>query len=318
MGEVREYEILRVDLLCRLGGDQFLLFFAYSASLHFSAFVLASFLANVFRWMEFPYTIPKGGYYGAASRHMNPYTLCGWLPRRKEQKMSRQKLLQQLIGVTLVVLFLVGCGATAPAPEAPAATSTPKPPTPTPIPPTSTPTPAPPTPTPQPEIGMPVIKGSFELTVTSAKVQDYYEHDYGVLGKFHVGVSSGKVLVLDLVTGNDATTQRVHDWRRNVRDGLLAVTSEYRDGKLIGGAYMVDKQEEYDEYVKRQDDDETIYLIDSQGSRRWPVGMVLEETEGTVHLIIVFPGPEDAKDTSGYRLQFLDFPTINLSTQAAQ
>ena len=46
--------------------------------------------------------------------------------------MSNQKLLQQMIGVTLVMLLLVGCGAPA---------ATPVPPTPTPIPPTPTPTP---------------------------------------------------------------------------------------------------------------------------------------------------------------------------------
>jgi hypothetical protein len=52
--------------------------------------------------------------------------------------MSYQNLLQQIIRVTLVTLFLVGCGARA-------ATPTPVPPTATPIPPTATPTPVPPT-----------------------------------------------------------------------------------------------------------------------------------------------------------------------------
>jgi WD40 repeat protein len=60
--------------------------------------------------------------------------------------MKCQKLLQQMIGVTLVMLFLVGC-------STPAATlvppmATPAPPTPTPVPPTATPTLTPaPTPT---------------------------------------------------------------------------------------------------------------------------------------------------------------------------
>jgi hypothetical protein len=56
--------------------------------------------------------------------------------------MSRQEVLQLGIAVTLILLFLVGCGGTAPTPvaESPAATSTPEPPT-------STPTPEPPTPT---------------------------------------------------------------------------------------------------------------------------------------------------------------------------
>jgi hypothetical protein len=66
--------------------------------------------------------------------------------------MSYQKLLQQMIGVTLFLLLLVGCGAPAATPvsEAPAATSTPVPSaaTPTPEPPTATPTPIPPTPEP--------------------------------------------------------------------------------------------------------------------------------------------------------------------------
>ncbi len=59
--------------------------------------------------------------------------------------MSRQQALQPVIAVTLVMLFLVGCGSptATPVSEAPAATSTPKPPaaTPTPEPPTATPTP---------------------------------------------------------------------------------------------------------------------------------------------------------------------------------
>ena len=50
--------------------------------------------------------------------------------------MSNQKLLQQMIGVTLVMLLLAGCGAPAATPVPP--TATPVPPTPTPIPPTPT------------------------------------------------------------------------------------------------------------------------------------------------------------------------------------
>ena len=70
--------------------------------------------------------------------------------------MSYQKLLRQMIGVTLVMLLLVGCGAPAATPvsEAPAATSTPELPaaTPTLEAPTLTPTPVPPTATPTPSI----------------------------------------------------------------------------------------------------------------------------------------------------------------------
>ncbi len=61
--------------------------------------------------------------------------------------MSRQQLVGLVTGVTLIALFLAGCGTAAPTPaEAPA-------PTPTPEPPPATPTPLPPTPTeaPQPE-----------------------------------------------------------------------------------------------------------------------------------------------------------------------
>jgi hypothetical protein len=73
----------------------------------------------------------------------------------KMSKMSRQKLLQVVIGLTLIMLFLVGCGTTAPTPvsEAPAASPTPEPPTatPSPEPPTATPSPEPPTPTEEPK-----------------------------------------------------------------------------------------------------------------------------------------------------------------------
>jgi hypothetical protein len=70
------------------------------------------------------------------------------------------KLLQPVIGVTLVILFVVGCSgvpaatpvveapAATPTPIPPTATLTPEPPTATPVPPTATPTPVPPTATP--------------------------------------------------------------------------------------------------------------------------------------------------------------------------
>ena len=73
--------------------------------------------------------------------------------------MSPQKLPQQMIGMTLVLLLLIGCGAPAATPVPPTTTPvpptvtpTPKPPTatPTPVPPTATPTPKPPTATPTP------------------------------------------------------------------------------------------------------------------------------------------------------------------------
>jgi len=62
--------------------------------------------------------------------------------------MSNRRLLGSVIGLTLVILFVVGCGA-----------GTPEPPTaaPTPAPPTATPTPVPPTATPIPATG--TVKG---------------------------------------------------------------------------------------------------------------------------------------------------------------
>jgi hypothetical protein len=89
--------------------------------------------------------------------------------RREERsgEMSRRRLLQLMFGLTLIVLFLTGCGGTPPEPTAtlvpPTATPTPIPPTPTPtsVPPTLTPslTPVPPTPTPSPTPKMGIITG---------------------------------------------------------------------------------------------------------------------------------------------------------------
>jgi len=67
--------------------------------------------------------------------------------------MSYRKLFGSAVGLTLVMLFLVGCGAPeppTPTPILPTATPTQEPPTatPTPIPPTATPTPIPSTPAP--------------------------------------------------------------------------------------------------------------------------------------------------------------------------
>jgi len=73
--------------------------------------------------------------------------------------MSYGKLLPSMVGLTLVVSLVVGCGAPAVAPAPPTATPAPKPPTatPTPVPPTATPTPKPPTaiPTPVPPAATP-------------------------------------------------------------------------------------------------------------------------------------------------------------------
>ncbi len=96
--------------------------------------------------------------------------------------MKHQKIFQQIIYLTLVVLLLAGCGGdapksvsetpvatatqeqtsptptlepTTPTPEPPTATPTSAPPKPTPEPPTATPTPEPPTQTPEPPIATP-------------------------------------------------------------------------------------------------------------------------------------------------------------------
>jgi hypothetical protein len=97
--------------------------------------------------------------------------------------MGYQELLRQIIGVTLVMLLLVGCGAPAATPvsEAPAATSTPvssaatstpEPPTatPTPLPPTATSTPVPPTPTPTPVPPTPTPKKTIVIVKVSPEV----------------------------------------------------------------------------------------------------------------------------------------------------
>jgi hypothetical protein len=107
--------------------------------------------------------------------------------------MSYQKLLQQMIGVTLVMLLLVGCGAPAatPTPVVIVVTATPQPtptpivivvtatpqPTPTPVPPTATPvpptaTPVPPTSTPIPPTATPVPPTPTPTVVASIVSKD--------------------------------------------------------------------------------------------------------------------------------------------------
>jgi len=121
--------------------------------------------------------------------------------------MSYQKLLRQMIGVTLVMLLLAGCGAPAATPvsEAPAVTPTPEPPTATftPIPPTATPVPptatltAAPTPTPVPLTAATVIAArgdkEWDLVVMGEclmfrlmpRYAAHLERDLGVKVKIH-------------------------------------------------------------------------------------------------------------------------------------
>jgi hypothetical protein len=102
----------------------------------------------------------------------------------RSSMMSYKQVLQSVIAVSLVLLFLVGCGGSAPTAvsEAPAATPTPEPPTATPVPPTATP--VPPTPTPEPPTATPTPAGpkaghwegepsvSFEVT-TDGNIRDF-------------------------------------------------------------------------------------------------------------------------------------------------
>lgn len=74
--------------------------------------------------------------------------------------MDYQRLLQQVIGMALVMSLLIGCGA-------PAATPTPVPPTPTPVPPT--PTPIPPTATAAPEVPTPTTVPTEIPTIVPTK-----------------------------------------------------------------------------------------------------------------------------------------------------
>ena len=86
--------------------------------------------------------------------------------------MNIRKILQQMAGLVLVMLFLVGCGASAasPTPVPSTATPTPEPPTatPTPVPPTETPTLVMPTETPtltlEPQIKILVVGNSMIAT----------------------------------------------------------------------------------------------------------------------------------------------------------
>lgn len=84
--------------------------------------------------------------------------------------MNRHKLLQVMASVTLVVLFLVGCGApvATPTPVVIVVTATPQA-TPTPAPPTATPVPPTPTPGPPSAIVVDTNGKTYEVTDLSAK-----------------------------------------------------------------------------------------------------------------------------------------------------
>ena len=101
--------------------------------------------------------------------------------------MSYQKLLQQMIGVTLVMLLLVGCGAPAATPTpAVIVVTTASQPTPTPVPPTATPvpptaTPAPPTPTPIPSCPATIVsKNGIVLEIANVYFEEYHSSTVGI------------------------------------------------------------------------------------------------------------------------------------------
>ena len=112
--------------------------------------------------------------------------------------MSRQKLLQEMIGVILGTLFLVACGV-------PTATPTPVLPTPTPVPPTATPTetstptvtptPLPLTPTatsvPRPKVGS--WKGEDESAASFTVTEDGRIQGLTLVTQFGVGFDRCKV-----------------------------------------------------------------------------------------------------------------------------
>ena len=91
--------------------------------------------------------------------------------------MSYKKLLNQMFGLMLISLFLIGCGGKTAQPTATLIhpTTTPIPPTTIPIPPTITPIPSPtlpPTPAVIPGSNEPMTVGDFEFQITEVRIAD--------------------------------------------------------------------------------------------------------------------------------------------------
>ncbi len=127
--------------------------------------------------------------------------------------MGSTKLLQQMFGLTLVVLLLAGCGAAQTVPTAtpvlPTTTPTAMPPTATPVPPTTTPTPVPPTATPT-AVPTPTRVPLTAATVISARGDK--EWDLVVMGDclmFRLTPRYAAHLERDL-----GVKINIHDWAR--------------------------------------------------------------------------------------------------------
>lgn len=168
--------------------------------------------------------------------------------------MSRQKLLQQVVGATLVIVFLVGCGAPAATPmsEATAATSTlvPSAATPTSKPPTPTPTPVPPTPTPIPPTPTPTaIPASFTITGRIANLGEFSEYIVEGSSLQLVRLSDEAIanqqVMLSLAFSADGTMEVVSDLAKIPvpLDGFFAFELE----SLEPGMYLVVVQLAYSE-----------------------------------------------------------------------
>jgi hypothetical protein len=111
--------------------------------------------------------------------------------------MNRRKLLQSVTGLTLVILFVVGCGAPAATPE-PTATFTLVPPTatPTPVPPTVTSTAIPPTATLKPEPPTATPTQAFTLATSAEEIVGTW-HDPAGYTRFYEDGTFHAARVLD-------------------------------------------------------------------------------------------------------------------------
>ena len=211
--------------------------------------------------------------------------------------MSCQKLLQQMVGMTLVMLLLVGCGAPAATPvsEAPAATATPVPPTatPTPVPPTPTPTPVPPTATPTPvpptATPTPVPPTATPTPVPTPAVIAGIDHPVDVLG---IDLLFVEAAVYDSYTypGGSQTVNA------GANEKLLVV--------------MVETQSSLGELHKRrfQGDTELSVTVAAETGGEYPqfLGMGIDSKAAWI-----FPVP---KDSHGYTLRITGIDDIPLES----
>ena len=185
--------------------------------------------------------------------------------------MNHKRLLPQMTGLTLVLLFLVACGTPQPTPTPvpstatptpvpptatltpvpPTATSTPVPPTATltPVPPTATPTPLP-SPTPIPGIEEPVVVGDVEVIVLEA-----YTLDSLPSGEDTVYPDDPSDIFFVVVVNATAGDMRlVYEGEKYEVDRWGVKLDE--EGKFFGTLYVftVPKESEFSEY--------TLYLTE--------------------------------------------------------